>query len=52
MVLSFCLVALLSALPVNLTLIKMFTDCCLFGGSYYVQKNLIFKAGEARRADA
>jgi glycosyltransferase involved in cell wall biosynthesis len=51
MLLSFSLVTLLSALPVNLTLIKMFTDCLLFTGSYYVQKNLIFKAGAARRAD-
>jgi putative flippase GtrA len=52
MFLSFSLVTLLSALPVNLTFIKMFTDCCLFAGSYYVQKNLIFKTGSARRADA
>lgn len=44
MLLSWILVKLFAYLPVNLTLIKAIIDFLLFLGSYFVQKNLIFRS--------
>ncbi len=44
MLLSSYLVTLLSALPLPLTVLKIFADCVLFGISFLVQRILIFPA--------
>lgn len=43
MLLSWSIVALLSPLPVNLTILKMLTDSGLFVLSYFIQRHFIFK---------
>jgi len=43
LVLSITFVSLLSFIPIHLTVIKIFVDSILFIGSYFIQRNWVFK---------
>lgn len=43
LVLSIAFVSLLSFIPIHLTIIKIFVDSLLFIGSFFVQRNWVFK---------
>jgi glycosyltransferase involved in cell wall biosynthesis len=47
--LSICFVYLLAFLPIHLTLIKLFVDFVLFLGSFFIQKNWVFKQPSTRK---
>ena len=48
LLLSILFVTLLSVLPINLTVIKLFVDSMLFIGSFFIQKNWVFRKQQVK----